>query len=182
MILQRPIVGDTLELRQLDSTNASSSYLSWLSNPDVNRYLEVRFAPPESVQGLNQYMESMKYSPKELLLGIFLSKNQLHIGNIKLGPVNWIHGTAEIGLVIGDQSQWGKGYATIAIQMLSDYAFDTLNLHKLMAGCYSLNIGSIRSFIKAGFIQEGLRVDRWQTEGARCDEVLLSMIKSTRAK
>ena len=179
MKLHQPIIGRTLELRQLDQKYANSSYLSWLHDPEVNRYLEVRFTPPKTVECLSKHIETAKQSQNELLLGIFLSRNQLHIGNIKLGPVNWIHDTAEIGLIIGDKAQWGKGHATTAIRMLSNYAFETLNLYKLMAGCYSLNVGSIRSFIKAGFVQEGLRIDRWQSGGARCNEVLLSRLKDS---
>ena len=39
-----------------------------------------------------------------------------HIGNIKLGPINWIHRYGDISLLIGDKDYWGKGIATEAIR------------------------------------------------------------------
>ncbi|MBV8277410.1 MAG: GNAT family N-acetyltransferase, partial [Verrucomicrobia bacterium] len=57
----------------------------------------------------------------------------------------------EISVLIGATDCWGKGYATAAIRMLSDYALKVLALRKVYAGAYSSNIGSIRAFEKAGF-------------------------------
>lgn len=177
MILDQPLVCDTLELRAIDGTHATPAYLNWLRDPEVNRYLEVRFSPPPTLASLAQYIEAVRNSPKELFLGMFLPGDLEHIGNIKLGPMNRAHRTAEIGLLIGERSEWGKGHAATAISMISDYAFKDLDLCKLTAGCYSPNVGSIKSFLKAGFVQEGLRLGQWQTDGGRCDGVLLGRLR-----
>lgn len=177
MILDRPLVCDTLELRTIDGTHATPAYLHWLRDPEVNRYLEVRFSPPPTLTSLAQYIEAVRNSPGELLLGLFLPGSLQHIGNIKLGPVNKVHRTAEIGLLIGERSEWGKGHAATGISMISAYAFECLDLCKLTAGCYAPNVGSIRSFLKAGFVQEGLRPRQWQTDGKRCDGVLLGRLR-----
>ena len=38
----------------------------------------------------------------------FLKKNNLHIGNIKLGPINSHHNRADIGFIIGDKNIGGR--------------------------------------------------------------------------
>ena len=78
-----------------------------------------------------------------------------------------------MSLFIGEKAIWGKGYATEAIALASEYAFNGLNLHKLSAGFYAANIGSIKAFQKNGFIQEGLRKNHRIYQGAYVDEVLM---------
>jgi RimJ/RimL family protein N-acetyltransferase len=91
----------------------------------------------------------------EILLAICDKKYDLHIGNIKLGPINWYHRRAEISLLVGNKAYWGKGIATQAIRLISQFAFQSLNLNKLMAGAYKNNLGSIKAFEKCGYKVEG---------------------------
>ena len=48
----------------------------------------------------------------------------------------------EIGIMIGEKDCWGNGFATECIELVANYAFDVLNLHKLTAGCYANHAGS----------------------------------------
>ena len=54
----------------------------------------------------------------------------------------------DIGIMIGDKSSWGKGYASEVINVISRYAFRSLNVNKLTAGAISPNIGVIKAFLK----------------------------------
>jgi len=47
-----------------------------------------------------------------------------------------------------EKEQWGKGYATEAISLVVNYAFNNLNLHRVTAGCTELNLGSLKAFQK----------------------------------
>jgi RimJ/RimL family protein N-acetyltransferase len=110
------------------------------------------------------------------LFGIFDKESDQHIGNIKLGPINWFHRYAEIGLIIGNKDFWGKGVATDSITLISLYAFNTLNLHKVTAGCYASNIGSKKAFLKAGFDVDGVRKSHCFSQGKWEDLILLGKI------
>ncbi len=112
----------------------------------------------------------------EVFFAICSNQNKNHIGNIKLGPVNWIHQCADIGLLIGDKEYWGKGVATEAIQLVVEYAFKKLNLHKLTAGCHSTNIGSIKAFQNAGFVIEGMLKQHSFLQGRYVDAVILGLL------
>src|SRR5262249_39270580 len=113
-----------------------------------------------------------------VFLAIILKEGDRHIGNIKLGPIQWIHRFADIGLLIGEKDCWGRGYATEAIRLVTDYAFCELNLHKLAAGCYDLNQGSIKAFQKVGFIVEGVRKQRFYYRKSYIDEILLGLVNT----
>ena len=90
-----------------------------------------------------------------MLLGIVLRDSGQHIGNIKLGGINLYHRRAQIGLLIGEKEQWGKGFASEAIETIVSYAGNSLGLHRIYNGCHANNPGSYRAFLKAGFEAEG---------------------------
>lgn len=176
MKLESPLVGEHLLLRTLEREDATRRYLAWLSDTEVTRHLEVRFSPPRMVDDLVQFIESTNDSSHTLMLGMFLRSDGRHIGNIKLGPIDRHHCTGDIGLLIGDRGEWGKGHARAAIELLAEHAFRQLGIAKLTAGCYADNEGSRRAFLKAGFSEEGRRVSQWQVEGKRQDGVLLGKV------
>jgi [ribosomal protein S5]-alanine N-acetyltransferase len=54
-----------------------------------------------------------------------------------------------------DVAYWGKGLATEAVEVLLQYAFNDLQLHRVEAGCAVDNIGSARVLEKSGMQREG---------------------------
>ena len=167
---------DSIYLRCLTGSDASPHYISWLADTDVTSFLELRFAKPNSLNQLKTFIEQTLTSSDSLLFGIFLNSDSRHIGNIKLGPIDWNHETADIGLLIGDREEWGKGHATAAIRMLCSYAFEDLRLAKLTAGCYAENKGSLNAFLKVGFKQEGIKVSQWKVGKGRQDGIVLGKV------
>jgi len=159
----------------LSEADASDAYLTWLSDPEVNRYLEVRFSPPRSRAELVDFIIASHTSTDTLLLGMISKAHGGHIGNIKLGPINFCHHRADIGLVIGMASEWGKGLAREAITALALFAFRNLGLRKVTAGCYGANLGSYRAFIAAGFHEEARLAAHWSSGGEVDDAILLAI-------
>jgi ribosomal-protein-alanine N-acetyltransferase len=170
------LTGTHLYLRGLQATDAAGPYLNWLNDPEVGRYLETRYQPWSQAR-LERYLAQLDGSQQEFLFGICLRTGDRHIGNIKLGPVNWIHRFADIGLLIGEKDQWGKGYASEAIGLVCDFAFGTLNLHKLKAGCYADNQGSARAFLRNGFVEEGRLRQQWLIDNQYQDSLLLGLLR-----
>ena len=148
--------GKHIYLREVRLSDVNENYYCWMNDPEVTNYTESRFYPV-SKEALEEYVKEKQKGNDNIFLAIIYKENQKHIGNIKLGPINWIHRLADIGIIIGEKDYWGKGCATEAIRLISNYAFNTLNLHKLTAGCYKGNAASGKAFEKAGFIEEGMR-------------------------
>lgn len=173
---QKPafINGKTIYLREVIGSDINDNYHRWMNDIAITRYLEIRYIP-QSKENIRRFVESMDGDSNEIFLAICSKENNLHIGNIKLGPINWVHGFADISLLIGEKDYWGKGIATEAIRAFAAFAFNTLNLNKLKAGCYSENKGSEKAFIKAGFIREGVLKNHWRVNGKFQDEILLGL-------
>lgn len=170
------IKGKRIYLREVRISDVNENYYRWLNDPEITRYLEIRYMP-RSLENIRRFVEGMDGKPDELFLAICLVENDRHIGNIKLGPINWIHRFADISLLIGERSCWGKGLATEAIGILAGFAFNVLNLNKLRAGCYSANIASAKAFIKTGFTKEGVLKNQWILGDEYQDEILLGLCR-----
>jgi len=164
-------------LREVRRSDVNDRYYWWINDPEIGLYLETRFRP-HSRERIEDYVRKMEEDPNSVFLAIFAKDQERHIGNIKIGPINWFHRFADISLVIGEKDYWGKGYGTDAIELAVVYAFNTLNLRKITAGIYANNVGSIKAFKKAGFREEGLRKKHRFCGGEYVDEVLLGKIRS----
>ncbi len=167
--------GERIYFREVRLDDVNENYYRWMNDSSVNDYLESRFYP-HSLKTLEDYVLSKLGDEQNVFFAIVLKGDNRHIGNIKLGPINAIHRFADIGIIIGETDCWGKGYGTEAILLMVDYAFNKLNLHKLTAGCYVNNKGSIKAFKKAGFLQEGIRKSQYYCKGKYVDDVLLGIV------
>lgn len=82
-----------------------------------------------------------------------------------------------MGVMVGDKRSWGKGYATRAIRLLVDHAFNQMNLNKIYAGVAADSIGSIRAFEKVGFKKEGALKDLFFLNNKYIDCFLMGLTK-----
>lgn len=165
-----------LQLRELVPDDVTRRYVDWLNDPEINRYLEVRHFPQTMTSTL-AFVQSMKEKDDDYLFGVFRDGDE-HIGNIRLGPVDRLYRRAVIGLMIGDRAAHGQGYGSEAINTVCLWAFHELRLHKLEAGCYAANVGSLRAFEKVGFKVEGRLRHHWWCNGEPEDQVCLGLIES----
>jgi len=168
--------GKGIFLRPLQADDATEDYRNWMNNRNVTRFLECRWLK-FTIKDLRAFINSINKSQNDFLFGIFLNENSRHIGNIKIGNVNARHKFAEVGLLIGDRSQWGKGYATEAIKLATEYAFSVLRLNKIVAGIYANNTGSFRAFQKAGYRKIGIMKKHRVSSGVLVDEILVEKLR-----
>lgn len=170
--------GERIYLRYLVPDDVNEAYCLWMNDPVTNKFLESRFYL-HTIETLRKYIVDKQAEGLNAFFAIFLKESSRHIGNIKLGPIDPHHHLADIGILIGEQDCWGKGYASEAISLVVAYAFETLGLHKVTAGCYAPNVGAIRAFEKAGFVQEGVRKAHCLFDGKYVDDILLGFVKPT---
>ena len=145
-----------ITLRKLNLTkDISDKYLTWMNDLEIHKYTEQKHIK-HSLSQIRRFVKEKNKSKNEFLYGIFLRRNKIkiHIGNIKLGPINFIHKSSEISYFIGERDLWGKGYTTLAIQEIVKIA-KKKGLKKLKAGLYEMNIGSKKVLEKNNFKLEG---------------------------
>ncbi|MGH6661893.1 MAG: GNAT family N-acetyltransferase [Rhodospirillales bacterium] len=162
------IEGRRLRLRNVRIEDATDIYAAWMNDPEVVRYTESRFTR-HTLVSLRRFIETVIARPNALFLAIIVKPDGRHIGNIKLDAIDSQHGTAEVGIIIGDKNYWGRGYGSEAIDLLASYAFGALGLRKLTAGIYVNNADSIRSFERAGFVVEAVLKDHCISDGKTVD-------------
>ena len=145
---------ERLLFRTLTEHDVTERYVAWLNDPEVNRYLETRFAL-QTLDSCSQFVAAMNRDPNSHLFGIFEKHNDRHIGNIKLGFIKPHHGSGQLSLLIGEKSCWGAGYATESVRRLTGWGLTELGLERVEAGCYDENLASLRAFLKVGYSIEG---------------------------
>tara|TARA_Y100000816_G_C26065996_1_gene560244 strand:- start:420 stop:941 length:522 start_codon:yes stop_codon:yes gene_type:complete len=133
----------------------SKKYLIWMNDIEVQKFTEQKIIK-HSLSNIRKFVREKNNSKNEFLYGIFLKKNKskVHIGNIKLGPINFNHKNAEISYFLGEKELWGQGYITTAIKKIIIIA-KKKGIKKLKAGLYEMNIGSKKVLLKNGFKLEG---------------------------
>lgn len=144
------VQGASITLRPLTPRHVGTTYRAWLNDPEITRYLEARFQR-WSLAGLRRFVAQVRTDPRTWFFGIFLAGEGRMVGTIKLGPVERAHGTAEVGLLVGERALHGRGIGSEAIALASGFGVGALGLRKLTAGAYQPNQASVRAFEKAGW-------------------------------
>ena len=150
-------------------------YIDWMQDPEVLRYLEVRFSD-RTREGLRSFVEACIRSPTRHLFAIRLIEDDRHVGNIKL-QVDPHHLRGDVGVLVGERALRGRGIGTSAIRAICRHAFGTLGLAKVTAGCYAPNLASVKAFRRAGFVQEALRPAHYVCDGERVDGIHFGLLR-----
>lgn len=166
-------IDDQIYLRTLFASDVTQDYVGWLNDYEVTKYTEQKNFKHSHSSTL-EFVEQKVLSKKDILFGIFFKSR--HIGNIKLGPINWFHSSAEVSFFIGDKNFWGYGIASKCVKSLVNYAVGDLNLKKINAGYYQENLGSAKVFKKCGFSIEGIQAKNILFEGKRISLVLVGYV------
>jgi [ribosomal protein S5]-alanine N-acetyltransferase len=97
------------------------------------------------------------------------------IGGIGIEFFDDVHRlTAEIGYWLGEPF-WGRGFATLALQAVTQYAFATFHLGRIQATVYEWNPASARVLEKAGYKLEG-RLRNYIIKDGRIGDALMYAI------
>lgn len=163
-------------LRGISLDDVNETYLAWMNDREVTKGL-VSGLFPSSIQQLENYIKGQLQQPFSAMFAICTNKEDKHIGNIKIDSFNWISGTCELGILIGDRSEWGKGYGKEACDLVINYAFEDLNLRKVTLVVFSNNPAAQRLYEKIGFQIEGSLKDHIFVEGSYYDKIYMSKFR-----
>lgn len=97
-------------LRKLNlKTDISKKYLNWMNDKEIQQYTEQKYNK-HSITDIRNFVTEKNKSKNELLYGIFLNEHKLnaHIGNIKIGKINFRHKNTEISYLIGKKNYGEK--------------------------------------------------------------------------
>ena len=170
--------GERVGLRALDKADIGPRYLNWLQDRDITRYLETG-AFPLTLDDLHRYYAHLASQTPAPPACVFFAIQHVaageHIGNIKLEPINWLHRTATLGLVIGEKRFHGQGLGEEATRLCLRYAFERLGLRKVSLGVLASNTRAFQLYRRLGFVVEGCKRQEYWADGAYHDSYVMGL-------
>jgi len=166
------LTSDRLVLKPISLDHASDTYVSWMNDAEVNKYLDGsgNYSMEKLLTYLNEVVKKDLY-----FWAIHLKGSNKHIGNIKIDSISERNVIGVYGILMGDREEWGKGYAKEASQMVIDFCFKKLGLRKISLGVIEDNVAAVQLYDKLGFIQEGLLLKHGSYDGKYCNSVQMSI-------
>jgi diamine N-acetyltransferase len=98
------------------------------------------------------------------------------VGLVELVEIDLIHRRAEFQIIVAPRHQ-GRGYASAATRLAIEYAFLTLNLHKLYLIVDVDNAPARTVYRKLGFVEEGLLRQEFFVNGEYRDVVRMALFQ-----
>lgn len=167
----KPLLSNqTLALRALEPEDIDTLY-RWEN--DTQLWVDGTSLAPYSKFAIKQYIaDSQKdiYQTRQLRLIItLLQEDEKAIGTVDLFDFDFFNQRAGIGILI-DADYRNKGYGLQALQLLTRYAFEFLQLHQLFAHVPVKNEASCLIFEKAGFEKTG-ELTQWIRKASQFENV-----------
>jgi ribosomal-protein-alanine N-acetyltransferase len=142
------LIGKKVYLRPFDIDDLEGNYLQWVNDGEILQHLASN-AFPKTKEDLSNYVNNILSDNSYVFFAVIEKSTETHIGNVKIGPINWIDRRTAYGRMMSKES-WGKGYGSEVLKLIIQYVFDTLNLNRIIDYAVSDNIASIKSNVKAG--------------------------------
>jgi len=174
----------SLELRPpKDEQLLAKLYTEWINDNRVRLYLSTPIPCTESYE-LGFVKDQCSKEGKTMWI-IYCGDQA--IGNVGINGIDLVNKRAELGIMIGDKSFWGKGIASAVEATVLEYGFSNIvagGLNKISAGVLTGNIASQKALEKVGFAKCSLKKQEYWFQGKWFDlwegEILQSKWKKVR--
>ena len=131
------INGNKVYLIMLNELYISDKYISWLNDKEVNKYSS-RNGKTFSANDASNYVLNCNQTDTKLLLGIYDTALNVHIGNVLL-IADYEKSCIDISNLIGEKYYWSKGYVVDVDKHLIHFCFNYLKVKKFTMGNFSKN-------------------------------------------
>jgi len=169
--------GNQVYLRALEKKDLD--FLYQLEN-DTENWEISGTQTPYSKDVLQMYLENAHldiYEVKQLRL-VICSQDHQSIGLIDLFDFEPYHQRVGLGIIIKDTEMRNQGIGKEAIQLVLEYAFQTLGVKQVYANILEENKPSLHLFEKLGFVPIGIKKDWIRSGKSFKNEILLQKINS----
>lgn len=129
-----------------------------------------------TIEGHEHWLDTQVNTGKVLQWIIYDKRNQKPIGSVYLRDIHREYEKAEYGIFIGEESALGKGFGTETAKLVVQYAFEQEKLHKVMLRVLAQNERAMKSYEKAGFVQEAYLKDEVKIESHYYDIIFMAQI------
>lgn len=149
-MIENFLESDRLYYEALSKKHVTKTYLDWLHNPIVSKYIQTDSS--FTMDDLKKYVRNIEKN-SFCTWAIITKLKDKHIGNIKIDPIDFETSKGTYGIMIGDNKEWGKGYAYEASERILEYCYKNLNLKLINLGVKKENKNAIELYKRLGFIK-----------------------------
>ena len=145
---------DRLHIRPFEQADVTDQYLGWLQDAEVTRFSNQRFRH-HTMESCLSYQSSFRDSANSFLL-IIHRRDETPIGTMTIyrAPP---HGTADIGLMLGNRTYWRQGLGLEAWSSVVQALLEEPGLRKVTGGTARPNIGMVKIMEESGMKLEAVR-------------------------
>ena len=165
--------GETIYLRPI-AMEDTERIVTWRNQERVRR--NFIYQAPFTPQGHEAWMRTKVASGEAVQFIICEKETDRPVGSVYFRDVDPVNRKAEYGIFIGEADAAGRGIGTQAARLAVAYARDVLGLHKLMLRVFADNAGAVKSYQRAGFVQEAYLKDEFRQNGGYRDMLLMAVI------
>jgi|SRR5438067_4921514 len=168
-----PVIQGKLVLLRPPRPEEAAGIATWFEDLEVTRFLKLRHPP--SLEMEKEFLEKAARDADMVWWGV--EHEGRLVGGTSIVRIDWKHGYATTGTVIGDKKAWGKGLARELMQLRAEYAFTQLPLRKLKSSYLDGNEASARAQKAAGYKAVGRWTGDHFIDGKWVDTVLTELLR-----
>jgi RimJ/RimL family protein N-acetyltransferase len=168
------LTGRGITLRELRLSDAPS-LLALLTTEEVTRFIS---PPPSTVDGFERFIlwtHRERNAGNYICFGIVPEGSDFAVGLFQVRQLEPGFGTAEWGFALGT-SYWGSGLFAAGAELVLDFSFGTLNVHRLEARAAVANGRGNGALRKIGATQEGVLRKSFLRSGEHLDQNLWTVM------
>jgi RimJ/RimL family protein N-acetyltransferase len=173
---QLPVLAGTqVTLRELRTSDAAS-LLAMLTTAEVARFIS---PPPTTVDGFERFIAwtlRQRAAGTYACFAVTIRGFDTAIGIFQVRQLDPGFTTAEWGFAVGSPF-WGTGVFQDAADLVLQFAFDTVGVHRLEARAAVLNARGNGALRKVGAVQEGVLRKSFLREGEYLDQALYGIVE-----
>jgi RimJ/RimL family protein N-acetyltransferase len=169
--------GKIVRLRPLQRGDYKFS-LDWRNDPEIRENILGYRLPVTEVMEQDWVDKVLNDQGRtRIVVAIEEKLEQALVGFAYLNDIDWISRHAEFGILIGDRRNHRKGLGREACRLMVAYAFDVLNLHKIVLRVVSYNQPAIDLYRTFGFVQEGVQREQVALSGRYHDLIFMGLLQ-----
>lgn len=174
------IKGEKVILRQVREEDLPLLY-QWINNPEIARLWYGR-NKPRSKEWVKKHFAPIIDGKSESTCRIIELKGR-PIGFMYNTPEkeddgSGFSGRVELDIMIGEKSEWGRGYGTDALRAMIKYAFTKQKAERVFIMPRTTNARAIHVYEKVGFKKEGVLRHFEKFESKWIDCIMMSILKN----
>ena len=148
------IDGKNVILQPFSEKFLTDNYLNWMNDKETTKFIS-KAKKENSMYDLELFVKHMIKSNLDYFFAIIYKKNKCHIGNVRLGPINFDTMESNFGILIGDKKFHGLGLATEVLELIKSFGFDYLKLKEIKFEVVKKHTAAMRLYAKTKFTYLG---------------------------